>query len=169
MKKHLVWGNIDMVLDDWREGIIECFPEINQDDEHEMWEAMYDLNNSYLDDERVNLDVELDDNILIIASLGLWHGHRTGYKEIGSNISDCLYTDCDYNEWYVDGYGNFRCTAVHHDGINHYLYRVWKRDTSDTQRELLMDKLYQGTATQRDITRYTRSVGKEISRIYGWR
>ena len=45
---------------------------------------MYEINNRYLDDERVNLNIQLDQPILVIADLGLWNGRRTGYQEISS-------------------------------------------------------------------------------------
>ena len=41
-------------------------------------------------------------------------------------ICDCLYTEMDMCEWYVDKYGDLRADAVHHDGRNYYLYRVYK-------------------------------------------
>lgn len=130
---------------------------------------MVDTNNDYLDDERCNLNIQLSQPILVIADLGLWHGRRMGYREIESgNIRDCLYDPNEYVEWYVDGYGNLRSISIHHDGRNNYLFRVWKDGTTDTQRENLEDKLYRGVATSQDISRVTRSIGKEIGRVYGW-
>ena len=63
---------------------------------------------------------------------------REDYKDIPSgNIRDCLYADTDYTEWYVDKYGDLRADAIHHDGTNHYLYRVFKEGVSETQMENL--------------------------------
>ena len=43
----------------------------------------------------------------VIGDLGRWHGRVSGYKMIDSgNIKDCLYSDTDYTEWYVDKYGD---------------------------------------------------------------
>ena len=107
--------------------------------------------------------------ILVIANLGLWYGRRSGYKEILSgNIRDCLYSDCDYNTWFVDRQGDLRCDAYHHDGTNHYLYRAWKEGTTEEQMDRLKNKLYEGTATRADITRVTRRLGDEIGKVYGW-
>ena len=51
---------------------------------------MYAIRSYY---ERVNLDIHLNENILIIADIGRWNGRFSGYKEISSgNIKDCLYT-----------------------------------------------------------------------------
>ena len=169
MKKHVIWSNLDLDLDDWRVALLEDYPEIDPDDDEALYRLMIDTNNDYLNDERQNLDIQLSQPILVIADLGLWNGRRMGYKEIESgNIRDCLYDSNDYSEWFVDSRGNFRCISIHHDGRNHYLYRVWKDGVSDTQRENLEDKLYRGIASPRDITRLTRSIGREIGAVYGW-
>lgn len=169
MTKHVIWSNINLDLDDWRDFFAEEYPEVDQDDEDALYSMMVELNNDYLDDERHNLNIQLSQPIIVIADLGLWHGRCMGYKEIESgNIRDCLYDSNDYVEWYVDGYGNLRSTSVHHDGTNRYLFRTWKDETTDTQRENLEYKIYCGKATMKDISRYTRSIGGEISRVYGW-
>ena len=132
---------------------------------------MYEINNRYLDDERVNLNIQLDQPILVIADLGLWNGRRTGYQEISSgNIRDCLYSgrDIEYATWYVDKLGDLRCDAIHHDGTNHLLYRTYKPGARDSQIDLLKEKLYYGKAVHTDITRITRRLGDEIGKAYGW-
>ena len=92
-----------------------------------------------------------------------------GYKMIDSgNIKDCLYSDTDMTEWYVDRYGDLRADAVHHDGTNHYLYRVFKNTASPEQIERLQEKIYYGKATRADITRVTKRLGDEIAAVYGF-
>lgn len=56
---------------------------------------------------------------------------------------------------------------MHHDGTNYYLYRVFKEGASETQIENLQSKIYYGKATRSDITRVTKRLGDEISKIYG--
>ena len=68
----------------------------------------------------------------------------------------------------MDKDGDFRCDDVHHDGTNHYLYRVFKDSATVEQREDLLDKIYRGIATQMDIDRVTRRLGDEIGKVYGW-
>ena len=139
--------------------------------EDERMALMYEINNRYLDDERVNLNIQLDQPILVIADLGLWNGRRTGYQEISSgNIRDCLYSgrDIEYATWYVDKLGDLRCDAIHHDGTNHLLYRTYKPGARDSQIDLLKEKLYYGKAVRSDITRITRRLGDEIGKVYGW-
>ena len=167
-QKYLIWSDFDLDYENWRAELEERYPELSED---ERMTLMYELNSSCLDDERVNLNIQLDRPILVIADLGLWTGRHMGYREIASgNIRDCLYSgrDIDYSTWYVDRLGDLRCDAIHHDGTNHLLYRAYKPDVRESQIDLLKEKLYYGTATRTDITRITRRLGDEIGRVYGW-
>ena len=167
-QKHLIWSDYNLDYEDWRADLEAEYPELSED---ERMALMHEINSDYLDDERVNLNIQLDKPILIIADLGLWHGRRMGYKEIESgNIRDCLSSDrdTDYATWYVDKLGDLRCDAVHHDGTNHLLYRTYKEGVRESQIDLLKEKLYRGTATRADITRITRRLGDEIGKVYGW-
>ncbi len=164
--RHIIWSDLNLDLDDWREDLQEEHPEATED---ELYQEMLETNAEYLNDERVNLNIQLSQPIIVIADLGLWHGRRMGYKMIPSgNIRDCLYSDSDFTEWYVDKYGDMRCDAVHHDGTNHYLYRVFKDGVSETQIENLQDKIYHGRATRADITRITKRLGDDIAKVYGF-
>ena len=171
--RHIIWSNQNLDVDDWREDYKE-FLEANEldddpNDEQALYEWMEETNYDYLSDERVNLNVQLSQPIIVIGDIGRWNGRVMGYKDIPSgNIRDCLYADTDYTEWYVDKYGDLRADAAHHDGTNHYLYRVFKEGVSETQMENLRDKIYHGKATRADITRLTRRLGDEIAAVYGF-
>ena len=163
---HLIWSNYNLDYDDWKDDLEENYPDLTEQDRMML---MYEINSDYLDDERINLDIQLSRPILVIADLGRWNGRFDGYKEIESgNIRDCLYSDTDYSTWYVDKRGDLRCTAIHHDGTNYYLYRTYKDGVSDEQIENLKWKIYNGQATRADITRITRRLGDEIGKVYGW-
>ena len=163
---HLIWSNYDLDYEDWRDDLESEYPELTED---ECYYKMLEINRDYLDDERVNLNIQLSQPILVIADLGLWTGWHSGYREILSgNIRDCLYSENDYTTWYVDKDGDFRCDDIHHDGTNHYLYRVFKVSATEEQREDLLDKIYRGIATRADIDRVTRRLGDEIGKVYGW-
>ena len=137
--------------------------------EEERIALMYEINGNYLDDERANLSIQLSQPILMIADIGRWDGRYSGYGEIKSGkISDCLYSELDYATWYVDKLGDLRCDAIHPDGTNHYLYRVYKPGIRESQIDLLKEKLYEGKATRADITRITRRLGDEIAKVYGF-
>ena len=149
---NVVWSNWDLDTNDpvWNEAL----------------DAEY--LNECLECERTNLDIKLDGMIIVIADLGLWNGRRTGYKIISSgNIKDCLYDDCDYITWYCDNY-NFRAVAIHHDGINRYLYRVFREGLDRNQIGRFLDNLIKGEADDRMIRRYTKSIRPEIANVYGW-
>ena len=92
-QKHLIWSNYDLDYEDWRADLETDYPDLSED---ERITRMYEINSDCLDDERANLNIQLDQPILIIGDLGLWTGRHIGYKEIESgNIRDCLYSDRD--------------------------------------------------------------------------
>lgn len=164
--RHIIWSNYDLDYEDWRDDLEAEYPELTEDQRIAL---MYEINGDYLDDERVNLNIQLTQPILVIGDLGLWYGRRSGYKEIESgNIRDCLYADTDYSTWYVDKLGDLRCDAIHHDGTDHYLYRAYKDGVRESQIDLLKDKLYRGIASRADVTRITRRLGDDIARVYGF-
>lgn len=163
--RYVLWSDINLDFDDWKDDLQSEYPELSED---RLREKMYEINADYLDDERANLNRQFSQPILVIGNLGLWNGRANGYKVIDSgNLKDCLYTDSDMAEWYVAKRGDLRCDAIHHDGTNHYLYRVFKDNVTDTQIENLQNKIYFGTATRSDITRVTKRLGDEINKIYG--
>ena len=106
--RHIIWSDISLDLDDWRESLEELYPDYPED---ELYDIMVKSNAENLYDERVNLNIQLSQPIIVIGDLGRWNGRVSGYKMIDSgNIKDCLYSDTDYTEWYVDKYGDLRAT-----------------------------------------------------------
>jgi hypothetical protein len=171
MKKHIIWSNTNLDIEDWKDGYKEWL-EINEmdgdpDDEEAIYEWMVETNGYYLDDERMNLNKVVEGRILVIGDIGRWKGRVAGYKIIDScNIRDILYTDCDYVEWYGDGY-NIHCTAHHHDGTNYCLYRIIREDRNIDN---LLDAIYNGEEiTNSKLNYYTKSLYKDVAKVYGWR
>lgn len=161
--KHIIWSNRNLSVEDWRNFLEEKYPEVT--DEYEQYDLITGMNADYLDDERMNLDKEIDGRILAIADLGLWHGRTPGYRIFNRNISSILHSDCDYVEWYSDGY-NIRATADHHDGTNFYLYRVIREDRNI---ENLLEAIYNGEEISRSkLNYYTKSLCSYVNKIYGW-
>lgn len=173
--KHIIWQNYDFNLEDWEEGYKEFLeinemevPEkINKDD---VFDWMHETNDMYLEDERMNLNIDTEGRIICIADIGLWDGRRSGYKLYDHNIGECLYLtrDCDYGEFYVDEYNNLRSRQSHHDGTHYLLFREFKPEITSDQADNFCHKIYNGKVTTKDITRYTRSLGKRIKKVYGW-
>ena len=171
MANRIVWSDLNLDVDDWREAYAEAVGDDDPDDEYAIYQYMVELNGLYLDDERMNLDIEVSQPIIAIADLGLWNGRFSGYKELKSNnIKDCLngFDSCEYHEWYVDDQGDLRCTAVHHDGRNYILYRAYRDGLTSTEIYDFLDKIYNGRVTQEDIEKYTCRLGDKIAKVYGW-
>ena len=165
-EKHIIWSDIHLDLKDWIADLREEYPDL---DEAGLTEKMYELNSEYLADERVNLDIVCGE-IIAFGDIGLWHGRVDGYKIIESgNIKDCLYTQCEMAEWYVDREGEFRSKEIHHDGTNYIRYRKWKDDVSYDDREDFLERVYNGTVTQGDIDKHTEKLGQIIGDVYGWK
>lgn len=140
MSKRIIWSN----MNDTEDPELQCM---------------------YLEDERQNLNIIADGRILVIADLGLWNGRRQGYKILGKRVSDILFSDADYVEWYSDGH-NIKATATHHDGTNYYEYRVIREDRNI---ENLLDAIYNGEEiTRKKLNYYTKSLYRDVAKVYGW-
>ena len=79
--RHIIWSNYALDYEDWRDDLEAEYPDLT---EEQRIALMYEINGDYLDDERTNLNIQLSGPILVIGDLGLWHGRRSGYKEIRS-------------------------------------------------------------------------------------
>ena len=84
--RHIIWSNQNLDVDDWREDYKE-FLEANEldgdpNDEQALYEWMEETNYVYLSDERVNLNVQLSQPIIVIGDIGRWNGRVMGYKDI---------------------------------------------------------------------------------------
>lgn len=169
MKHLVIWSNRDLNPDDWREDYKET-AEINgwdedTDDESNLWRYMEETNAMYLDDERMNLDVKTKGRILAIADLGLWHGRVPGYAILNNNVNAILSSNCDYAEWFSDGY-NIKGVGIHHDGTNLYEYREIREDRNIQN---LLDAIYNGEKiTRKKLNYYTKSLHPYVAKVYGW-
>lgn len=137
--------------------------------DEKIYDECYFQNNSWFDDERVNLSsVEDSGELIAIADIGRWNGRFSGYKKI-KDLPDVLYSSCDYERVYVDSNGDLRKEESHHDGSNSILYRYFKDNLTEEQKDNFLDKIYNGECTQKDITRYTRKAGVGIAKVFGWK
>ena len=86
--RHIIWSNQNLDVDDWREDYKE-FLEANEldddpNDEQALYEWMVETNDDYLSDERMNLNVQLSQPIIVIGDIGRWNGRVMGYKDMGT-------------------------------------------------------------------------------------
>lgn len=91
----IIWSNQNLDVDDWREDYKE-FLEANEldddpNDEQALYEWMEETNYDYLSDERVNLNVQLSQPIIVIGDIGRWNGRVMGYLEKGAGTSRAPY------------------------------------------------------------------------------
>ena len=170
--KHSIWNNTDMLEETAHE--IMDNPElydIEKGDEYAAWELAHVWNDDRLDDEFVNLDIDVGYPIVVFAGLGLWDGHRTAYRMLGSqNLKDCLKVCCGmYIDWFVDEKGDLVVRDTHHDGTNVYTFRALRGGMSWEQIENFYDKLDSEGITKRTVKRYTRRLGDYAAKVYGWK
>ena len=167
MYKHLLWTDYYVDYDTWMKGLDQICPSLS---EHDLMVLMQTINYRELEDLRVNLDIDLQGDLLVIGTLGLWHGRVpvAGVIE-GANICGCLKSNTDYTTFYVDTGGDLHCTAAHHDGTNRFLYREFKPGVTEKQKQWLIDRVLRGDETNADIERLTNRLGDAIGRVYGWR
>ena len=163
--KRVIWTNNDYC--EWEKAMLEDFPTEESREE----EGITIDYNQYCEDcemnlydERANLNKEVDGVIVVFANLGLWTGRHNGSGIVGTNVRDILSSECDYVTWYCDPW-NVRCDAIHHDGTNHYLYRVAK-DRETALR--LMDKVAYHGMTEAEFRRATKPLRKYVADVYGW-
>lgn len=128
----------------------------------EEWSEVVD---SWLCDQRHNLNKRVDGVIVAFGDLGLWHGRRQGYQILGSKVADILHSSYEYAEWYGDTY-NIRGRMAHHDGTNYVLYRVAK-DWEDAER--IAEKIYNLEIDEAGFRKRTRSLYPYVAEVYGWK
>ena len=133
---------------------------------HIIWDSEEEGSDIFYEDENVNLDKDIGSEIIAIGWLGLWDGVKVGYKKCGTNIRNILCVHCgDYVKYFGDC-KEIQCDDTHHDGTNHYLFRVAKKGV-DIQK--FCDKVYEtGKCDGAELKKYTKSLYPFVKKIYGW-
>ena len=174
--KHIVYTSQIESIEDAKVRLLRDFNEeeledmgIDINDDNSLYDYLSEENRNWLHDEKGNLPHEKL-NIVAIATLGLWRGKRTGYKEYPNHsISDMLGEmwgkSIDDIEVYVQG-ADLKCKQIHHDGTNYIIYREL---TNPRLWDKLKEKLYNNQEWSLDeLQRCTKGLGDRIRRIYGW-
>lgn len=167
-----VWSSDIGDLSLWNDAIIDMG--LQNAPEHVKRAEIENLNTEYYYDERMNLKIGIASGIVAIADCGLWDGRHIHMMEIGDCLANCLdhgttgVQDGEFR-WYVDRYGNFRCEARHHDGVNHIVYRMWKPNiTKEKKQQFYREMRLAGRYNSAIVGKYTLGVGKFVSEVYGW-
>lgn len=164
--KKMIWSSRALMDDAAKEDYQSYQREVLDDEAYEVSEEEWaEQVSNWLDDERCNLNKEVDGIIIVFGDLGLWNGRKQGYQILGSNIADILKSQCDDAEWYGDGY-NIRGRMGHHDGTNYALYRIAK-DRDDAER--IAEKIYNREIDEQGFRRRTRSLYPYVAAVYGWK
>lgn len=162
MKKERIYYKNEVCEEDAIESLLCNDEELSREDitQEMIYNETQELADMYYDDLKHNLSViTFDEDLICIADLGLWSGRKSGYKELGYNARDVLSAfSGDYIKLYSDGY-DLCGEDCHHDGTNYYTFRVFKPNVN---RDLFLEKIYNGTVSKRDMTRYTRSILKDV-------
>lgn len=127
--------------------------------EDEIWEKAAEMVDMEYEDMRSLLNKKYDYNIICFADLGLWNGRREAHKILGHNLNECLkgFIQGDTNlHVYVDRY-NLCADESHHDGTNHYTFKVLKNDISNLEE-----------ASYNMLKKNSRSLRKDVKEIFGW-
>ena len=158
---NMIWTN-EIDYRDWKEDLEEQYPDAEGYTDDDRERLMYEINDSYLEDEEMNLDKELGNNIVVFADLGLWVGRRPAYMILKSTNLNAIFSNVcgDYTTWYVEG-EDIKCKDSHHDGTNHYTYRVLKDgyDEDDFYGKYLPDVMKE----------MTEPLGHYAAEIYGFK
>lgn len=174
MKKAVIWSNIDLDFENWKEDLKEDYPDVSDEG---LMDIMYETNNFYLSDIISQTDHETNQPIIVFAKIGRWNGKVNAYKVIDTgigtgNLSDCFNdsfkSNDEYNEWYVDENNDLKCDGIHHDGSNEYLFRVFKDNFDEEMRDEFCDKLLYGdNFSYENICKATESIGEKVCELCG--
>jgi hypothetical protein len=164
-KENIIWTNND--YSEWKECMIKYD---GASEEDVTLEAYYDDTDFCLDDERDNLDIDLDKVVVCFIDLGLWDGrYRAAMVCKHQNVNSIFdfmaaSRSCDYFDFYCDRY-NVRSRASHHDGTNYALFRLCE---SAEQAERVTDQWVHEKASEEKIRKRTRSLRPYVAKVYGF-
>ncbi len=161
--RKVIWSSIDIDMDAFEEmwsnnGYDEEYPDYTEDDKFR-W-AWRDNNSIYRDivtEQFCLCKCRHTEGILVIATLGTWKRHHSGYMEIGS-FNECFtFPNDDYMEFYIED-GEFKAKGIHHDVTNYYVFRERRENISDDDWQELLYSTYSGRDASALIEKCTVSL-----------
>lgn len=98
--KQIIWSNDSFMDDEAREYYQDCQREYLEDDGYTVSDEEWGEEVCrWLDDERMNLNVQVDGVIIAFGDLGLWRGRRQGYQIWAATLP----TSCTALTWTANG------------------------------------------------------------------
>ncbi len=166
MERYIIWSNLDLRLDDWRERVLADDPSL-AGDEARMEKRMVELNNLRLLDARINFDEELDGPILAMGEVRVGEESAPVYKLYPSgNPTSIFYTDSPFAEYAVDEDGELRSIHRYPGGTITVRYRVFKQNTEPEIQQRLCELIGGGVAPEELIRAHTDRLGEHAAKIY---
>lgn len=132
----------------------------------EIMEAInIDIQIGFEDIYNYDLNRQINNTILAIASIGRWNGNFSGYKILSNNLHDILDNfNCDEYVIYTDKH-NVKFKGYHHDGRNYIEFRAIR---DGVNIDNLLNKIYNNESISRSVLNYyTKSLKPYITEIYG--
>lgn len=163
--RRIIWSSDDLLNNAARADYQSELRKILDDDAYEVgdeeWaEEVY----SWLNDQRYNLNRQVNGVIVAFYDFGLWYGRKRGAQILGNNVADILHTSWEYAEWYGDDY-NIRSRMICHDGTNYALYRFAK---SHKEAEHIVEKIFNHEIDEQSFRKRTCSLYPYVADVYGW-
>lgn len=114
------------------------------------------------------LDIFVPEKIVVIADIKDWRGKRKGHLVVSRNLKDILMRHVHGDSEicvYADGQ-EIRAEEVYHDGVNHYLFRMFK---SHQKEEKFLDEISSGhKISSKKLDQYTESLHQRVTELLGW-
>jgi hypothetical protein len=164
-KKLMIWS--DQCDEKWEEEYKAEHPEASDE---EVMQAFADECSVSFDDEKLNLNIPIERNVLVIKTINRWDGQSICCSIISRRtIGDLLERFFDGNSFYVEvDTGDLVGEAYHHDGTNYYRFRELTADALHDDIDDLVYKIDVGEEYAADLARLTKSFGGRIAKVYGW-
>jgi hypothetical protein len=164
-KKLMIWS--DQCDEKWEEEYKAEHPEASDE---EVMRAFADECSVSFDDEKLNLNIPIERDVLVIKTLNRWDGQTIWCSRISrATIGDLLERFMDGNSFYVESdTGDMVGEAYHHDGTNYYRFREISADALHDDIADLVYKIEEGEDYAEDLAKLTKSFGGRIAKVYGW-
>ena len=166
MEKYVIWSNLDVKLDDWRERVLADSPAL-AGDEAAMERRMQELNNLRLLDARINFDEGLDAPILALGEVQVGEESAPVYKLYPSgNPSEIFYTDSALAEWFVDTDGELKSFHRYPGGTVTVRYRLFQEGTEPETVQRISELAAKGLLAEELLRAHTLRLGEHAAKIY---
>lgn len=164
-KKLMVWS--DQYDEQWAQEYKAANPDATDQEVMQTW---YDEAEAAFADEKMNLNIPIERDVLVIQTINRWNGQTVRCSVIRRNtIGDLLERSFDGNSFYVEAdTGDLVGEAYHYDGTNYYRFREVSADAPNDNIDDLIYKIEAGEEYEKELQALTKPFGGRIAKVYGW-